>query len=121
VYPQGSHLRPLFFIADINKVHGIFEHASVLGYADDLKLYMTVETVEDCHMFQSELDRLNKRCLVNRLDLNAGKYRAISFHQNVWLFQFDNRIGGSALGRDEEVRDLGVLLDSKMAFLSHIE
>jgi hypothetical protein len=53
---QGSHLGPLFFIADINEVLGIFEHASVTN----VKLYMTVETVEDCHRFQSDLDRLNE-------------------------------------------------------------
>jgi hypothetical protein len=42
VVPQGSHLEPLFF-ASINKVHGIFEHANVVGFGDDLKLYMAVE------------------------------------------------------------------------------
>jgi hypothetical protein len=35
--------------------------------------------------------------------------------------QFDYRIGGSGLGCVEEIRDLGVLLDSKMTFLCHIE
>jgi hypothetical protein len=35
--------------------------------------------------------------------------------------QFVYRIGGSALGRVEEIRDLGMLLDSKMTFLCHIE
>jgi hypothetical protein len=49
--PQGSHLGPLLFIVDINEVLSIFEHASVLGYVNDLKLYMTVKTVEDCHIF----------------------------------------------------------------------
>jgi hypothetical protein len=44
----------------------IFEHASVLGYADDLKLYMAVETVHNYHRFQSDLDCLNEWCLLNR-------------------------------------------------------
>jgi hypothetical protein len=35
--------------------------------------------------------------------------------------QFDYRIGGNALGRVEKIRDLGVLLDSWMTFLCHIE
>jgi hypothetical protein len=38
--PQGSHLGPLFYIADINDVLDIFENVRVLAYADDLKLYM---------------------------------------------------------------------------------
>jgi hypothetical protein len=35
--------------------------------------------------------------------------------------QFDYGIGGSALARVEEINDLGLLLDSKMSFLCHIE
>jgi hypothetical protein len=52
--PQGSHLGSLFFIADINDVLGIFENA----YADDLKLYMRVRSIDDCRLFQQDLDRL---------------------------------------------------------------
>jgi hypothetical protein len=111
----------LFFIADINEVLGIFEHASVLGYADDLKLYMMVGTVEVCHRLQSDLGHLNEWCLADRFDLNAGKFGAISFLRNVRAVQFEYRIGGRALGRVEEIRDLSVLLDSKMTLLSHIE
>jgi hypothetical protein len=33
----------------------------------------------------------------------------------------DYHIGESALGRFEEIRDLGLFLDSKMTFLCHIE
>jgi hypothetical protein len=37
----------------VNELLDIFEHANVLGYADDLKLYMTVEieAVEDFNRF----------------------------------------------------------------------
>jgi hypothetical protein len=47
--PQGSHLGPLFFIADIR----------VLAYADDLKLYMRVGSTDNYRLFQQELDRLH--------------------------------------------------------------
>jgi hypothetical protein len=78
--PQGSHLGPLFIIADIEGLV-IFEHTSILSYADDLELYITVETVEDCYRFQSDLDLLNYWCLVNRFDLNAEKFKTISFRR----------------------------------------
>jgi hypothetical protein len=45
--PQG----PLFFIADINDVLGIFKNVGVLAYADDLKLYMRVSSIDDCRLF----------------------------------------------------------------------
>jgi hypothetical protein len=40
---QGSHLGPIFFILDINAALDIFENVSVLGYADDLKLFKTIK------------------------------------------------------------------------------
>jgi hypothetical protein len=82
---------------------------------------MTVETVEGCQRFQIDLDRLNEWLLVNRFDLNAGKCKAISFRRNLRAVQFDYLIGGSALGRVEEIKNLGVLFDLKMTFLSHIK
>jgi hypothetical protein len=50
--PQGTHLGPLFFIDDVDEVLRIFEHVSAMS------LYMTINTVEDCGGFQSDLDRL---------------------------------------------------------------
>jgi hypothetical protein len=38
--PQGSHLGAIFFILDINGALYIFKNVSVLGYADDLKLFI---------------------------------------------------------------------------------
>jgi hypothetical protein len=108
---QGSHLDPFFFIADINKVLGIFEHPNVLGFADDLKLYMMVVTVENCHRFQSDLDDLNEWCLVNKFDLNVEKYKSILFCRNMRPIQFDYRIGENALERVEEIKVLNVFLD----------
>jgi hypothetical protein len=42
--PLGSHLGPLFCIADIHEVIDIFENVRVLTYADKLKLYMRVSS-----------------------------------------------------------------------------
>jgi hypothetical protein len=49
---QGSHLGTKFFILDINGALDIFEDVSVLGYADDLKLFMTIKCIGDCQLFK---------------------------------------------------------------------
>jgi hypothetical protein len=64
--PQGSHLGPLFIIADINDVLDIFENFRVLAYADDLKLYMRVSSTDDCRLFQQDLDRLRGWCRMRK-------------------------------------------------------
>jgi hypothetical protein len=40
---QGGHLGPIFLILDINGALDIFENMNVLGYADNLKLFMTIK------------------------------------------------------------------------------
>jgi hypothetical protein len=77
--PQGSHLGPLFFIADINDMLDIFENVKVLAYADDLKLYMRVSSTDDCRLFQQDFDLIQGWCREKKYDLNAGKCKSISF------------------------------------------
>jgi hypothetical protein len=50
----------LFFIDDVEEVFQIFEHVSGWGYADNLKLFMAINNVEDCQRFQDDLDRLQE-------------------------------------------------------------
>jgi hypothetical protein len=75
--PQSSHLGSLFFINNGDKVFRIFRHVSALGYPNDLKLFMTIESVEDCHRFQSDLDRLQEWCSRRKFGLNAAKSKSI--------------------------------------------
>jgi Reverse transcriptase (RNA-dependent DNA polymerase) len=58
---QGSLLGPFFFIDDVDGVLRIFEHVSALRFADDLKLFKQIVSVEDCQRFQSDLDCLDKK------------------------------------------------------------
>jgi hypothetical protein len=99
--PQGSHLSPLFFIADINDGLDIFEKVGVLAYADDLKLFMRVSSTYYCRLFQQDLDsciwllsgqvwsmhlacgRLIKRII--RRGFNAFNTTLLDFHSEVWV------------------------------------
>jgi hypothetical protein len=63
---QDSHLGPVFFILNINVALDLFDRVSVLGYADDLKLFMTIKCIGDCQLFQRDLDRLGEQCRSNK-------------------------------------------------------
>jgi Reverse transcriptase (RNA-dependent DNA polymerase) len=119
--PQGSHLGPLFFIDDVDEVLRIFEHVSALGYADDLKLFMTINNIDDCVKFQSDLNRLQEWCTKNKFDLNAKKCKTISFSRSKQPINFTYCIGEHELDRVNEIKDLGVILDNRMTFNNHIE
>jgi hypothetical protein len=68
---------------DINVALDILEIVTVLGYADDLKLFMMIKCVGDCQLFQRDLERLSEWCRGNKFDLNAGKCKSISFRRNM--------------------------------------
>jgi hypothetical protein len=111
---QGSHLVPIFLILDINGALDIFENVSVLGYADDLKLFMTIKCIGDCQLFQRDLDRLGECC-------HSNKFKLISFRRNMQPIEFVYLINGTAFKKADEIKDLGVIMDGKMSFLPHIE
>jgi hypothetical protein len=77
--PQDSHLGPLFFIADINDVSDIFDKIRVLTYADDMKVYRRVGTIDNFRLFQQDLNRLQGWCREKKYDWNAEKCKSISF------------------------------------------
>jgi hypothetical protein len=108
-------LGPKFFILDING-----ENVSVLGYTDDLKLFMTIKSIEDCFkgiltVWESEW------CRSNKFDLNAGKCKSISFRHNMRSIEFVYSTNGTALERVDEIKDRGVIMDGRISFLPHIE
>jgi hypothetical protein len=119
--PQGSHLGPIFFILDINRALDLFENVSVLGYADDLNLFMTIKCIGDCQLFQRDLNRLREWCRSHKFYLNSGICKSISFRRNMRLIEFVYSIDGMALERVDEIKDLGVIMDGRISFLPHIE
>jgi hypothetical protein len=80
-------------------VLGIFENVEVLAYADDLKLYMRVSNIDDCRLFQQDLDRLLGSCREKKYDLNAGKCKSISFSRGSKPAMFQYFIDDNALER----------------------
>jgi hypothetical protein len=98
-----------------------FENVSVLGYADDLKLFMTIKCIKDCQLFQRDPDHLGEWCRSNRFDLNAGKCKSISSRRNMRPIEFVYSNNGTALERVDEIKDLGVIMDGRISFLPHIE
>lgn len=119
--PQGSHLGPLFFLIYINNIKGCFRHCGILLYADDLKIYRVVRSMGDCHGVQEDLDRLVQYCELNDIVLNPSKCFHISFTKRVQKIIYEYKIGNEKLKYVSEIVDLGVTLDEKWSFRSHIE
>lgn len=89
--------------------------------ADDLKIYSRIDSDEDRVLFQEDLDRFYIWCENNKMSLNIQKCKYIRFSRSLnptsSIYQFKNNIIESV----SVIRDLGVLIDTKLSFAQHIE
>ena len=117
--PQGSNLGPLQFTLFVNDALSMLGDGCKLVYADDLKLYLVVRTLEDCEKLQTLLDKFVIWCRQNKLTLSVDKCVVITFHRIQKPIIYSYLIGDVLLSRVEQVNDLGVMLDSKLTFDIH--
>lgn len=119
--PQGSHLGPLLFVMVMNELPDLLPGVYILIYADDVKIFLPVESLKDCHLLQHSIQRFLTFCKMFGLQVNATKCSIVSFsRRNVKLIH-DYSMNGCAISRKESVCDLGVELDSELNFNRHIE
>lgn len=119
--PQGSHLGPLLFVIFINDIKSVLKNCDCLLYADDLKLYRSIKHSSDAILIQNDLDMLVHWCKNNGLCLNVKKCFCMTYSRKTSPMKFVYSINDVALVRLTEVRDLGVVFDSRLLFERHIE
>lgn len=117
---QGSNIGPSFFSVYYNDVSYVIPRGCRLLYADDLKLYQTVCCAGDCRRLQDLIDKFANWCATNLLSLSVQKCQVITFSRKKQPLIWPYSIGNSHLERISVVKDLGVLLDSKLTFENHL-
>ncbi|XP_063902404.1 uncharacterized protein LOC135139824, partial [Zophobas morio] len=99
--PQGSVLGPLIFNIFINDVVNDIR-SSVLLYADDMKLYRRITSIQDCLVLQSDLDKVHSWCSKNLLQLNYKKCYLLSFTLLRVLIVFDYTLNNNIILRQSQ-------------------
>lgn len=118
--PQGSTLGPLLFIMFINDITKNL-NSNILLYADDIKLYKSIDNQDSCHVIQNDLFTIENWCINNDLHLNSNKCKVITFSRKKNPITYDYTINNNKLVRVSEIADLGVMFDSQLKFDSQIE
>ena len=118
--PQGSNLAPLLFSLFINDICKQI-NSNMLLFADDLKIYKTIQSLADCLDLQEDLNRVDNWCLENRLPLNIEKCKVMTFSLKHNKILHNYTIQSISIERCTVFKDLGVTIDSKLTFNIHIQ
>ena len=117
---EGSILGPLLFACYVADIPLNIRTSSIM-YADDVKLYHRIQSQSDVDDLQADLDRLLQWSNTWRLILNPAKCKFISFTLRTCPIESTYTLNGHSLERCDQIRDLGVFLDSKLTFAHHID
>lgn len=93
----------------------------MLLYADDTKIFRVIRNPEDCTLLQNDLHNFQTFCNTNNLFLNPEKCLVISFSRKRTTINFKYDLCNKELTRVNQIRDLGVIIDSKLTFVPHID
>lgn len=118
--PQGSNLGPLLFLLYINDIGCSIQNCKSLLYADDLKIFRTVNNIDECKLIQSDLLRLDEWCKNNGLQFNISKCKVIKYSKCRNNLYFQYNINNTIISYTEYVKDLGVTFESNLCFKTHI-
>ena len=121
--PQGSVLGPLLFIIFINDMSNIFPpHIKPKLFADDAKLYTDIKTNDDVEDLQNCIDLLSQWANDWQLQISIPKCSTFDIpipNSKKIVYKYIS-IDGNILTTVNEVKDLGILLDSRLTFSPHI-
>lgn len=115
-YPISSALFNLF----LYDLPFFVKTASISLFADDAKLYLPINNVEDCKILQNEMESVNEYFNINCMKLNEKKTKTISFYKCRSPIEFNYILNESLIERANTIKDLGILLDNKLSYKSHI-
>ena len=120
--PQGSVLGPLLFLILIGDIDQNVASAFVSSFADDTRVGHGVNTAEDAHLLQKDLDQVYQWTEENNMELNGDKFE----HLRYTCTPGDEPLPGYTSNKGtiieptDHVKDLGVTMSCDGSFKKHI-
>ena len=119
--PQGSVLGPVLFVIFINTMADRPTDIEQFLFADDAKASVAVYNFEDTNVLQNGINDMVEWSDISLLQFHPGKCKAMRlFSSNLPDFPCLYIMKGKLLAESTEEKDLGVIIDSKLTFESHI-
>ena len=118
--PQGSILGPLLFLLYINDMPCVTTSSTAL-FADDSKCFRNIESIDDCHALQNDLDNLYSWSNEWKMTFNPTKCKVMSVTRARNPLRFNYKLNNVSLDYVSVFTDLGVTLDFKLDFSNHVQ
>ncbi|WP_255576948.1 hypothetical protein, partial [Enterobacter cloacae complex sp. 2DZ2F20B] len=93
----------------------------IFVYADDLKVAKTITTLDDCYSLQNDLNNFIIWCHNNKQNINVAKCKVITFSRSPDTTQYKYELNDTEIDRVFQIKDLGVVVDSKLSFIPHFQ
>ena len=118
--PQGSLLGPLLFNLYVNDMNYFITSSSLRIYADDTTEYASDPSLIALqYIVNADLKQLNTWLVINYLNLNILKTQAKVIGPSSYEFEFKR--AANEIEVTDSLKILGVTLDRKLTFRSHIK
>jgi hypothetical protein len=118
--PQGSILGPLLFLMYVSDINLCLKYCKVKFFADDAKIYITVNDIRDCYKLQEDLYSLIKWTSTWGMTLNLSKCKILTITHKLSPIVYEYSISNVPIERCECIRDLGVLIDTNLSWSEHV-
>jgi hypothetical protein len=105
----------------INDLSAKINYSTFLLFADDLKIYRNIKSVEDCKALQVDIDAVQQWCGENCTELSIQKNKIISFTRRTNSIHFKYHVKDVLILRSDSIKNIGVTLDSKQYFHYHAD
>ena len=122
--PQGTVLGPILFLVHIRGISlDLSQGTSASSFADETRVLRGVSSDKDCEQLQSDLHSIYEWADNINMMFNSTKFEWIRYSAKKDLAPTFNYLGpdSASIEQKDNLRDLGVLLDSDLSFTLQIE